>query len=136
MCVIPFRHNFTIHRALNYGVIVCEHLPIFLCFVGELVLQRLNGGLNHSPQLLDDFIVLRLALRLCLLDELAPLVHFVLDVLNEHSPLGLNSLFNLHLELIALGIVLRYVLQPPAMSRRDLFLQGVVCEDVRTSNLP
>ena len=48
----------------------------------------------------------RLAFRLDILDELAPFVHFVLDVLNDCFPLGLNRLFNLLLEVVALRVVL------------------------------
>ena len=78
----------------------------------------------------------RLALRLFTFHELLALEHLIVGIFNKRFPQAAYSILNLLLELIALGIVLGYVLQPPTSCHGDLVLQDLVYEDMGASNLP
>ncbi len=136
VCAIPTRHHLAIHRLLDYGVVVCEGVLIIFCLAFKLILQRFKDIRDHAPQCSNGLVVFCLALRLFTFHELLALARLISHIFNEHFPCVSYSIFNLLLELIALGIVLGNVFQFPIALFCALISQRLIDEDMRTTNLP
>ena len=135
MCAIPLRHDLSILRQLDDGVVLGECLLVILSLALKLLLQRLQGTRRHASHSANELVVFRLALRLLPLHEHLALEHLISRILNERLPQVAYPILNLLLEGRALGIVLGDVLQSPTTSHCDLSLQDLVCEDMGATNL-
>ena len=136
VCAIPLRHDLTIHRLLDYGVVFGEGLFVVLCLFLKLLLQRLQGARHHASNSPHQLVVLRLALCLFTFHIRLAFEHLVVRLLKKHSPHVSYSIFNLLLVFIALGIVLGYVLQFPSAFFLALIVQRLIDEDMGASKFP
>ena len=135
MCVRPFRHDHSIHRHLDYGVILGKRLLIIICLFLKLFLQRLQGTRHHASHIPNKLIVFRLASRLFTFHELLALEHIIANILNKRFPQVAHFIFKFLLEVCALRIVLGYVFKFPSTNLCVLFLQRLIDEDMRATNL-
>lgn len=126
VCVIPFRHELAIHRALNYGVVVGERLPIFNGLFFKLGSYVLAKRTQIPSQCTHDLVVFCLALSLFAFHKLLALAHFLSYMFNERMPQVASSIFNLLFEGCALRIVLGYVFQFPNSLFCALVLQRFI----------
>ena len=136
VCAIPTRHNFSIHRLLDYGVVVCESVLIIFCLAFKLILQRFKDIRDHAPQCPNGFFVFSLALRLFTFHELLAFARLISHIINEHFPCVSYSIFNLLLELIALWVILGNVFHFPIALFLALVPQRLIDEGVGATNLP
>lgn len=136
ICAIPHPHLLAIHRKLDYGVVVAQSLPILIRLAFNLLFQRLQGTRRHHPRNPHELVVLCLSSRLSFLDKLLALAHLLVRVLNERLSNVTYPIFNLLLEVLALGVIFGNVLQPPTSRHSDLVLQDLVGEDVGATNAP
>lgn len=136
VCAIPLAHLLAIHRQLDNGVVLVERLPILNGFAFKLVFHVLRQRGQPTSQCPYEFVVLCLALSLCLLDQLVALAHIVAYHLNERLPCLAYVVLDLLLVGRAFCGVLGDVLQHPTIYLGHLVVQRLVCEDVGASNVP
>ena len=77
-----------------------------------------------------------LSSRLSFLDKLLALAHLLVRIIDERLSQIEYPIFNLLLEVLALGVIFGNVLQPPTSRHSDLVLQDPVGKDVGATNAP
>ena len=136
ICAIPHPHLLALHRELDYGVVVAQRLPILIRLAFNLLFQRLQGTRRHHPRNPHELVVFCLSSRLSFLHQRLALAHLLVRIIDERLSQIEYPIFNLLLEVLALGVIFGNVLQPPTSRHSDLVLQDLVGEDVGATNAP
>ena len=69
ICAIPNPHLLALHRKLDDCVVIAECLLIRIRLLFKLLLQRLQGTRNHTPNSPYELVVLCLSSRLSFLHQ-------------------------------------------------------------------
>ena len=103
---IPHPHLLSIHRELDDCVVIAERLLVRIRLLFKLLLQRLQGTRNHTPNSPNELVVFCLSSRLSFLHKLLALEHLLTRIFDERLSQIEYPIFNLLLEGLALGVIL------------------------------